>query len=212
VAVAGILDRVAKPRFIVCLRNPLEMARSLHQQELFELNEDVRDFQDAWRLQEARLTGRCIPRTCREPWLLRYQARCLVGEQVARLLLQTGRENVLFLFLEDMQRDPRAAHLQALQFLDLPDDGRVDFPVMHKAKNTRSRLVKEGVLYLAKLKWSLGIRRRLGIRPIVERWNMREAPRPPLAEKTRLELRNCFADDIAKLSTSLNRNLSHWLA
>jgi hypothetical protein len=212
VAVSSILEHVTEPRFVVCLRNPIEMARSLHQQEVFGLNEDVRSFESAWRLQETRHAGRNIPRTCREPWLLRYEARCLLGEQVERLLRQTGRERVLFVLLEDVQADPRTEYLRVLQFLDLPDDRRRDFPVLHRAKETKSRVVKEGVIYLARLKWSLGIRRRFRIRPTLERWNTREAPRKAIGEDTKRELRHCFAADVLKLGALLNRDLTPWLA
>jgi hypothetical protein len=212
VAVSSILKRVPDPRFIVCLRNPMEMARSLHQQELFGLNEDARNFEDAWGLQETRRAGQNIPRTCSEPWLLRYEARCLLGEQVERLLQQTGRERVLFLFLEDLHADPRKQHRRVLQFLDLPDDGRVHFPVLNRAKETRSRLLKEGVTYLSELRWSLGMRRHFGIRPTLEKWNTREVSRKALEEETKRKLRNCFAEDILKLGVLLNRDLTHWLA
>jgi hypothetical protein len=212
VAVSDILARVTDPRFIVCLRNPIEMARSLHQQEVFGLNEDVRNFEDAWSLQETRRAGQNIPRTCREPWLLGYKARCLLGEQVERLLRQTHRERVLFLLLEDIYRDPRTQHLRVLQFLDVPDDGRVHFPVLNRGKETRSRLVKEAVIDLSELRLALGIRRRFGIRPTLEKWNTREAARKAIGEETKRELRNCFAEDILKLGALLNQDLTHWLA
>ena len=208
VAVASILEREADPRFIVCLRNPIDMARSLHQQEVFGLNENVRSFEEAWRLQDARN----IPRTCREPWLLRYKARCLLGEQVERLLQQTGRDRVLFLLLEDIRADPRAEHLRVLRFLDLPDDGRVQFPVLNKAKETRSALVKRSVNYLSDLRMSLGITMRLGIRPTLETWNARETPWKPVGDAMKQDLRDCFAEDILKLGALVRRDLAHWLA
>jgi hypothetical protein len=131
---------------------------------------------------------------------------------VERLLRQTDRRNVLFLLLEDIQADPRAQYLRALQFLDLRDDGRVHFPVLNGAKEARSRLMREGVIYLAALKQSLGITRRFGIRPALEKWNTREAPRQPTGEATKRELRNCFAEDVLKLGSLLDRDLGHWLA
>jgi hypothetical protein len=212
VAVSNILKHFTKARFIVCLRNPIEMARSLHQQEVSELNEDARDFEEAWLLQETRCAGRNIPRTCTEPWLLRYKARCLLGEQVERLLRQTGRERVLFVLLEDLHIDPRRQYLRILEFLDLPDDGRVHFPVLNRGKETRSRLVKEGVIHLSRLRFAIGITQRFGIRPTLEKWNTREAPRKPIREETKRDLRNCFAEDILKLGALLNKDLTHWLA
>jgi len=61
------------------------------------------------------------------------------------------------------------------------------------------------------LKGSLGIKHRFGIRPILERWNTREAPRQAIADETKRELRNCFVNDIEKLGALINRDLGHWL-
>src|SRR5262245_38442672 len=54
-------------RFIVMVRNPLEMMPSYHARLLFTLDEDVADFETAWRLQKQRAIGREIGRaSCRE--------------------------------------------------------------------------------------------------------------------------------------------------
>lgn len=212
VAVAEIVHQFADARFIVCLRNPIDMARSLHQQEVFGLNENVRAFEDAWRLEEMRLAGRHVPRGCQEPWLLRYKARCLLGEQVQRLLQQTIRERVLFVLLEDMRADPRTQYLRVLQFLDLPDDGRAHFPILNKAKETRSALVKRSVAYLSALRLSLGLRMRIGIRPTLEKWNARETPWKPVSDSTKQDLRDSFAEDVLKLGTLIRRDLTYWSA
>lgn len=211
VAVPAILESVAAPRFIVCLRNPVEMARSLHLQELFALDEDVRAFEEAWRLQEARARGRHLPRTCREPWLLQYRARCLLGEQVARLLRRVRCEDVLFVLLDDVRVDPRREYLRVLRFLGVTDDGRVEFPALNRAKHTRSRLVKRAVRYASALRHSVGFGARLGLRPLVERWNARERPRPAIDEAMALELRESFSDDVRRLGALLERDLSHWV-
>jgi hypothetical protein len=83
---------------------------------------------------------------------------------------------------------------------------------LNRGKETRSRLVKEAVIYLSELRLALGIRRRFGIRPTLEKWNTREAARNAIGEETKRELRNCFAEDILKLGALLNQDLTHWLA
>ncbi len=212
VAVSDILRYAPEPRFIVCLRNPVDMVRSLHQQEVFGLNDDIRDFEQAWRLQETRGEGRHIPRTCREPWLLRYRDRCLLGAQVERLLRQFPRQRILFVLLDDLRADAGAQYLRVLRFLDLPDDGRVDFPVLNRSKEPRSRLVKEGVRYLSGAIRSMGITRRFGVRTALERWNTREVPRRETTHELMQEIRSGFADDIQKLGGLIDRDLSHWSA
>jgi len=72
--------------------------------------------------------------------------------------------------------------------------------------------VKEGVIYLSELRLSLGITRRFGIRPRLEKWHTRHVPRIAIREETKRDLRNCFAEDIQNLGALLNRDLTHWLA
>jgi len=51
-AIPNLLSYVDEtPKFIVMLRNPIEMAVSLHAQRVNSLNENETKFEDAWRLQ-----------------------------------------------------------------------------------------------------------------------------------------------------------------
>lgn len=212
VAVPAILDQRPTSQFIVCLRNPIEMAQSLHQQVLFDLNEDIGTFEDAWRLQDARREGRRVPRMCREPWVLAYEARCRLGEQVARLLRHVDREKALFVLLDDLQADPAREYRRVLAFLELPDDGRAAFPVLNRAKHARSRMVKRGVEFLSELRCALGVTGRLGIRPVLDRLNTRPVTPAPLTNDMKNSLRTCFASDVGLLGSSIGRDLSHWMA
>ncbi|MGR8952993.1 MAG: sulfotransferase, partial [Gammaproteobacteria bacterium] len=49
-AVANIEAYVSDARYIVCLRNPVEMAYSLHEQQIVCGNEHIEDFERAWKL------------------------------------------------------------------------------------------------------------------------------------------------------------------
>jgi hypothetical protein len=212
VAVPAILDQCAAPRFVVCLRNPIEMVRSLHQQLLFDLYEDVRPFEDAWRLQRARSEGERVPWTCPEPWLLAYESRCRLGEQVARLLRQVDRSQVLFVLLDDLQDAPGREYRRVLAFLGVDDDGRASFPVLNRAKDTRSRLVKLGVRFLSELRCAVGVTVRIGIRPVLDRLNTRPVTLAPMTNAVRDDLRACFAADVSLLGALVGRDLSHWTA
>lgn len=212
VAVPAILEQCTAPRFIVCLRNPIEMVRSLHQQVVFDLYEDVRVFEDAWRLQGARREGRRVPWKCREPWVLAYEARCRLGEQVARLLRRVDRKQVLFVLLDDLQAEPAREYRRVLAFLQVPDDGRAVFPVLNRAKDTRSPLVKLGVRFLSELRCAAGVTVRIGIRPVLDRLNTRPVTLAPLTNDVRNQLRTCFAADVRLLGSLIERDLSHWMA
>jgi hypothetical protein len=60
-AVNNILEYNPNARFIVMVRNPIEMAQALHGQMLIAGLECVQDFSKAWSLQEERRQGLRLP-------------------------------------------------------------------------------------------------------------------------------------------------------
>lgn len=211
VAVGNILRYVDAPRFVVMLRNPVEMAPALHEEQVYQGNEHVQDFRDAWDLQAERAQGRAVTRWCRNPALLLYGEWCRLGTQLERLYRQVPRERVLVLLLDDVRQDPRREYLRVLRFLGVPDDGREAFPVLNRAKRLRSVPVKRAVLAAGALKRALGIPGGLGLLTAVDRLNRAERPRPPLDRAMRAKLVEYFAGEVRKLEQLLGRDLAGWL-
>ena len=213
-AVSNILRYAPDARFIVMIRNPVEMAPSLHEQRLFSLNEDVQDFETAWKLQAERALGHFLPQGCLVPARLQYGAYCRLGEQLDRLLQKVPRERCKFILLDDIRRDPRAVYLDVLQFLGVPDDGRKSFPKMNVAKDRRSRAMARFITGLGRLK------KRMGFSPVkgwgllnrINRWNRAERPRPSISPTMKQVLIAYYRDDIRKMETILGRDLGKWLS
>src|SRR5262249_38309001 len=70
-------------RFLVMVRNPLDMLPSYHARLLFTMDEDAAAFEIAWRLQSSRADGRFIPSRCRDPRLLQYAEIGCLGARLA---------------------------------------------------------------------------------------------------------------------------------
>ena len=104
-AVSNILTYTDDAKFIVMLRNPIDMAPSLHEELVFTGREDVTDFAEAWRLQETRRHGRSLPRMVWEPKYVQYGDVCKLGQQVARLFEKVPRERVKLILLEDIAKN-----------------------------------------------------------------------------------------------------------
>ena len=60
-AVENILKFNEDAKFVIMLRNPVEQVQSWHQEQVFNFNEDVKDFWTAWSLQSERARGRHLP-------------------------------------------------------------------------------------------------------------------------------------------------------
>jgi hypothetical protein len=221
-ALPRILRLNPDAKFLVLLRNPLEMLPSYHLRLLFSVMEDVEDFATAWSLQEVRMRGERIPRHCVDSHLLLYREVAKFGEQVERLYQLAGRDRSLVLLFEDFVRDPGAHYRQVLAFLGVDYDGRTRFRRKFRSKMYRSRWLQQWLYapLVSKAHVFDTLKRRINLKKVAGRksWLKRLARRntidarpAPLAPEVKHMLRDTLAEDVAKLSSLLNRDLSHWL-
>lgn len=141
VALANILKMNSEAKFIVLLRNPIDLVYSLHTELVSGLAEDETDFINAWKQQELRSQGRKIPFGCFTPWALQYKSMGMLGEHVEKAIATVGRERLLVLLLEDLSRDTRAAYREALEFLGVDDNGRDYFPRLNESKSIENHFL-----------------------------------------------------------------------
>lgn len=100
-AVRNILQYQPDARFIVMLRNPVEMVPALHTEMLLSGHKSVRDFRAAWDLQEERRQGRKLPIFGWARRRLLYGEICALGAQLERLLSVAPAGRVLPVVLVD---------------------------------------------------------------------------------------------------------------
>jgi hypothetical protein len=212
-ALPSIMHALPDSKFIVMLRNPVEMAVALHEEAVFTGYENEVRFEQAWTLQEARREGRKIPFRCPEPRLLLYGEACRLGEQVERMQRQVDASRMLLVFLEDVRDDARAKWLEVLKFLGLDDDGRIAFESVNQAKERR----------IPMLKWINDVYRmtreragfpglNTGVFEAIDRLNRRVRPRGNIREPMREELIAHFTPDVRLLERVTGRDLRHWLS
>lgn len=209
-AISNIEEYSPGSRYIVCLRNPVGMAYSLHEQQVVNGNENIKEFDQAWQLSESRLHGDSGSWFCSEPRHLSYGNACKLGEQFERLVARVGRDRVLAILLDDVIENPRLEYQKVLKFLGLDDDGRTSFAVSNPAKERKSLLAHQSVRLAGRVKRRLGIHSGMGILNSLARRNIRYRPREPMSPELREELRSYFEADIKKLGALLDRDLSNW--
>lgn len=211
-AVPRILEYNPDARFIVCIRNPVDMAPSLHAERIWRGEERARRFEDAWRLQDLRSTGMAIPKTIRKnPERLQYGAYCRLGEQLGRLFSHVPKERVLVIVLDDMAANPVVEYQRVLSFLGVPNDGRDEFPVLNQRKAVRFVLLSYITRCWGEMKRAVGIKRRLGIGSRLRNLNRQRPQGIPELSSMRAELISYFQEDVRLLEGLLHRDLSRWL-
>jgi len=211
-------------RIIAMVRNPVDLAYSLHGELSYRLYEDEPDFEKAWSLQEPRRRGERIPGINLvgiDPRMLQYGTVARTGEQLARLLEVFPRDQVHVVVFDDFSKEPAASHADVLRFLGLPVLRRPSYPNFRPARRVRSRWLALQVrrpprlvsLAAATLKRRLGIERVELLRPVrrlTERLNAPRVQRPPLSPDFRAELGRYFRADVERLGEILQRDLGHW--
>ncbi len=220
-AVARIRSLNPDAKFVVVVRNPMDMLPSFHALLLYYMEEDVEDFEQAWRLQRTRAAGSSIPRRCLDPRLLQYSEMARLGKHVEALYRLAGRDHCLAIVYDDLAADPLATYRSLLDFLGL-EDHEPDLLRRNESRSFRYRwlhrliyrppLVEPAKLFqfVARRNRKSGIGKLARLRKRLMRWNA--APRRPaeLSPALRDELGATFAEDIERLGKLLNRDLGSW--
>lgn len=226
VAARNIFKFNPDAKFVLMLRNPVDVVHALHATFLKDCVEDEPDFEKAWRLQEARAAGRNLPpkRFCPEPALLQYGAIGRMGEQVERFLNVVPREQVRIYRFEDFIQVPGTVYRDVLSFVELPDDGRSEFPTINSNGVRRfpklTRFIKRPPFPLNYVKYGV----RACLHAAVgsnQAWRISESvssskkKRDPLSNDFRAELTGYFKSDQDLLNALLEETattVSIWAA
>lgn len=217
-AVKKIKEFNPDARIIVMLREPIQLAYSQHSEMVFNCNEDMNDFQTAWELQNERKKGKQVPPGCRDVKVLLYKGIASMGFQVNRLLSFFSQENIHFIWLEELKNNPRKMYLDVLNFLEVPDDGKIDFPNINSNKKYRwkwmAKISQTPPLFIVNIVRSMRLNFGISLGPlisIVRNFNRQNAQRPSLDPVFIQRLKQDFKKDIQLLSKITGKKLDHWL-
>lgn len=212
VAIPRILEYSPEARFVVCLRNPVEMAPSLHAQRIWDGLEDIQDFERAWRANHDRRMGKRVPAAGKEqPQRLVYSEQCRLGWQLSRVYDWVSGSHVLPVIMDDMKSDPRATYDRICSFLDISYDNNQQFKRKNSAVRTKSVRLASLARLMENIKYRLGISYSFGIASMIKRKNS-VIEKYMVPHYLKRELKDYFQEDIELLEQLLNRDLSAWRA
>lgn len=212
VAIPEILKFNPEAKFIVMIRNPLEAVYSFHSEALFSLGELERDFTAAWNLQNDRQAGHNIPAIHPEPKVYLYGELFQIGAQLERLYALVVKDRIKIIVFDDFKSNPDSVYQETLAFLGIENDGRNYFPIINDNKRFKSKRLGRITAGLYQLKSRLGLSNvRLGLLARIASGNISRSKRDPLPAELRVRLIEYFSTDVKKLSSLIERDLSHWL-
>lgn len=214
VAIERVMAYNPNAKIIVMLRHPVDAAYSLYATRWSYRVENIEDFEEAWRLQAARLLGEHTPPHWPDPATLHYGAIYRYAPQVRRVLQHVPEKQLHVIIYEEFFADPRRHYARLLDFLQLEQDSRADFPMVNAARGSRSRrlerLLRKPPQWLKTAYTPMRpLFARAGFAPAEALWrlNTGQRRRAPLRPAFRAELERYFADDIAELEGLLGRQL-----
>jgi hypothetical protein len=217
-AIRRALEFDHRARFIVSVRNPVDMLRSYHARMLFLLDEEEPDFARAWALQEVRAGGRHLPPRCRDAKLLQYREAAALGKHVEELFRLAGRDRCEVVVFDDLCAESAEVYQRLLSFLGLRDDGRRQFAAKRQNAGFKHRWLQQ--LTMNPPPWAFQLihmsnittfQRLKRVRKRLKRLNTVPMERRDFAPHVQAMLRDYFRDDVEKLSGLLGRDLTHWL-
>jgi hypothetical protein len=212
-------------RIIAMLRNPVDLAASLHAQRLKEGYESIGRFEDALAAESDRRKGKRIPKGF--PYPIEYLLYREVGKyaaQLRRFFDVFGRSNVQVIIFDDFLRDTRAELDKVCDFLGISRDYWPVLEMKNVAQVPRVVLVHRLLALALPVLVSLGrllkliLPRRLlkrlaylytQLHQQMERANLKTG-RPPLSADTRSALLSYYAEEITDVERLLGRDLSAW--
>jgi Sulfotransferase family len=216
-AIPDICATVPDARFLVCLRNPVDLVVSYHRTQLVALNEDEPDFGRAWQ----RHRDGELPRTDPlDPKLLDYARVGEIGGAVERMLTVVPRDRVHMVVFDDLASDPLGTWSSLASFVGIDDtivppltpanasNKAARWPALRRLTHRPPARLESSVRRLRQ--WS-----RTTSTPGVaalKRRMWRPEPRPAMSGQTRHELRDFFKADVELLSEILRSDLTAWTA
>ena len=200
-----IRRRIPGARIVAVLRQPADRAWSHFMMRRRD------GFEPCASLEEAIADE---PRRRRERWASgRYLERGFYGLQLAEYLRHFPREQVRVYLYDDLVRDARGLLRDLFGFLEVDPGAEIDL----SARPNPSGELRNPLLRWA---WTRTHPLRGRIRPIlpkalrsrVSRWVIsRPLVRREIQPETRRRVTALYADDVRRLETLLDRDLSHWL-
>lgn len=205
-AAAELKEFTPDAKIIIMLRNPVSAAYSLHSQMVYTGNEPLEDASDALEIEADRMNGNQLPEHyyCPQQGLY-YREVYKYKAQIARYVELFGKENIHFIFFEDLKHDVAQSYKNTLEFIGVDESFAPDFEIVNANKTTRNKGIQKLILSPGKSVKGV-VKTLLPSKRIRERikgklWdaNSKETQRKPMGEMLKNQLLKEFADEIKYL-------------
>jgi hypothetical protein len=197
-------------KVIAILRNPAERAFSAYMHVVRDRREKAHDFAHALALEEKRINENWGP-------IWHYKNGGFYYQQLKRYFDRFPQENIKIILYEDLRQDQNTVLKEIFKFLDVDPNFEPDLSVKFNVSGEqKSKFIHTLTLLLFEnpnpIRWFsrnlIPERLRWKVTNHVRRLNLKKQSIPA---DIKAELINQYREDIKKLETLINRDLSKWL-
>jgi hypothetical protein len=204
-------------KILIMLRDPAEIAYSLHAYRLRNLHEDIPDFLDAFAADTDRAESKrmpaCFGKTCPKHFL--YRTVGTLSPCVKRYVDVFGENNVRVIVYDDFKKDTAGTYRNLCAFLGIDTHFIPDFPVINDTELVRPGIMRRKLRSfiafppqpLAALKHILPKRFKQSVMRALRPFFYAPGPGYYPSAEVREVLRPVFSSEVAALGRMLNRDL-----
>ena len=214
-----ILENSINPKFIVCIRNPYELAMSLHAQKIQSGHESVASFKRALSYNNERNNGIFtgivgLPESAC-PRHMAYINVCMLGEQIKTVLDYIPTQNLKIISFDDFNNNPKETLENLMTFLNIDKPLLPAFPKEGVTHRYRSAYLQTtlNIIGGVKSRYFSGVKP-TGLFRHFHGYNKIDISlaRPKFSPQCFFTPMQCQAidNDIEVISRIINHNLDHW--
>ncbi|MBC8185517.1 sulfotransferase [candidate division KSB1 bacterium] len=200
-------------KIIIILREPVDFLFSYHSQCLFDLVEDIADFEKALDMETERKKGVSIPPTTPVPSFAFYSEIVQFSEQIERFLQVFKQEQIKIIIFDDFKRNTLKVYKEILDFLEVDSNFVTDFNIVNPNKKITQNFLY--FLFLSpKYFWireviriMLPIKIRAFISQTLRMFFITHGKRDALDKDLKLRLKKKYLSEIIKLEKILKKSL-----
>jgi hypothetical protein len=187
-----------------------------HSQLIFNVEEDLADFEAALDAEPDRRAGRRMPPGPLRPETLYYRHSVRYAEQLRRFLDVFGPDRVHVILYEEFRDQTHDMYRRVLEFLRVDPAFEADFAIRNPNKRVRfpalQRLIYQPPRPLLRaVPWLRRFPLVHRLRGAALRLNSTPVGRQPMNGALRARLLREMAPEVAELGELIGRDLSHWL-
>lgn len=200
---------IPEAKLIAILRNPVDAAYASFLHLIRDGNESIADFSKALAAE---------PERTQNNWGLmwRYQQKGFYYEQLKRYFELFDRQQIKVFIYEEFERNPELIMEDMFTFVGADPSFNVNMTTKHNVSGmpksqTLNKLLARKNPLKESIKLLVPSKMRSEIYSKVRTWNLSNFQKPKMSEEIRQQLTDSYRDDILKLQSLIQQDLSAWL-